>query len=247
MYNEAGNVRPLVQQIISALDRQAAFEIIIVDDASEDDTAGEVRALAGPTPALRLIRQARRSGQSTALWNGVRAARYPWIVTLDGDLQNNPDDIPGMLQTLQSTPAEQGIRLIIGHRQQRKDSGLRRLSSRVANGVRSRLLHDATPDTGCGLKLFERSAFLALPYFDHMHRFLPALMQQLGYSVLSVRVDHRPRIHGRSKYGISNRLWVGLTDLAGVAWLARRNRRVPATEELLAHLPGERPHDRLVC
>lgn len=247
MYNEAGNVRPLIQQIISALDRLAAFEIIVVDDASEDDTAGEVRALAGSTPVLRLIRHACRSGQSTALWNGVRAARYPWIVTLDGDLQNNPDDIPGMLQVLRATPAERRVRLIIGHRQQRKDSGLRHLSSRVANGVRRRLLHDATPDAGCGLKLFERSAFLELPYFDHMHRFLPALMQQLGYGVMSVRVDHRPRIHGRSKYGINNRLWVGLIDLAGVAWLARRNRRVQATEELLAHSRREQPHDRLVC
>ncbi len=240
MYNEAGNVRPLVAEIITALNEQAPFEIIIVDDASEDETAGQVRALAETTPALRLIRHPRRSGQSTALWNGVRAARHPWIVSLDGDLQNDPADIPGMLQALRTARAESQVRLIIGHRQQRQDSWLRRLSSRVANGVRGRLLGDATPDTGCGLKLFERSTFLALPYFNHMHRFLPALVQQLGYGVLSVPVSHRPRIHGRSKYGVSNRLWAGLVDLAGVAWLARRNRRIPATEEFLVPYSGEK-------
>jgi dolichol-phosphate mannosyltransferase len=162
----------------------------------------------------------------------VRAARADWILTLDGDGQNDPADIPALIERLHEHPASgQSLQLVMGHRAKRQDSWLRRLSSRVANGVRSRLLRDATPDSGCGLKLFSRQGFLELPYFDHMHRFLPALVQRNGGAVVSVRVNHRPRTRGRSKYGLHNRLWVGIVDLFGVSWLLRRA-KLPEVNEL---------------
>lgn len=221
VYNEARNVQPLVQEISQVLAARSDWELIYVDDGSDDDTMAELRRVQHFCPALRVLRHQSRSGQSSALLTGVRAARAAWIVTLDGDGQNDPADIPRLMERLGVNAGLQPL-LLAGHRTLRRDNWLRRASSRIANGVRCRLLHDGTPDTGCGLKLFPRELFLALPAFDHMHRFLPALMQRQGARVESVPVQHRPRQRGRSKYGINNRLWVGLVDLAGVMWLQRR-------------------------
>ncbi|HSN70624.1 MAG TPA: glycosyltransferase family 2 protein, partial [Steroidobacteraceae bacterium] len=205
-----------------ALRGRCEFELIYVDDGSTDATASIVRQVRdGAVPEIRLLRHERRSGQSTALATGVRAARFPWIATLDGDCQNDPADIPRLVEYLASH-AESGLKLVMGNRSVRHDSWLRRLSSRVANGVRGWLLEDGTPDTGCGIKLFERETFIDLPRFDHMHRFLPALFQRAGAGVASLPVAHRARTRGTSKYGLFDRLWVGITDLFGVMWLIRR-------------------------
>lgn len=222
--NEAGNVEPLAAEIMQALTHLQPYEIIFVDDGSTDDTAERVRRLKELHPVVRLLRTSRRSGQSAAVRSGVHAARAEWIATLDGDGQNDPADIPALLQA-HVNAADPRLGLVIGHRTTRRDNSLRRWSSRIANGVRGRLLHDGTPDTGCGLKVFRRATFLELPYFDHMHRFLPALVQRTGRRVLSLPVRHRPRGAGRSKYGVRNRLWVGIVDLFGVMWLIRRHPR----------------------
>ena len=220
--NEADNIRPLVAEIRNALDGHCEYEVVYVDDGSDDTTAQELRALSAEFPRLRSLRHARNCGQSTGLRTGVRAARADWVVTLDGDGQNDPADIPKLIERLRDGTAPTNLQLIIGHRAKRHDSWLRRVSSKVANRVRAALLKDATPDSGCGLKVFSRQAFLDLPYFDHMHRFLPALFQRNGGAVISVEVNHRPRTRGVSKYGLHNRLWVGITDLFGVMWLLRR-------------------------
>lgn len=222
VYNEAGNICPLVEQIQTALVGRGDWELLYVDDGSDDGTREELYRAQANCAQLRVLQHAQRSGQSSALLTGVRAARAAWIITLDGDGQNDPADIPLLIDRLmiEHTPSA-GI-MLVGHRTQRRDNWLKRVSSWIANGVRSRLLKDATPDTGCGLKLLPRDLFLALPAFDHMHRFLPALMQRQGAQVLSVPVRHRSRACGVSKYGVHNRLWVGLVDLAGVMWLQRR-------------------------
>lgn len=237
VYNEAGNVQPLVAEISRAMDDAGAFEIICVDDGSDDATRCELRELRRHCPALRVLRHHRRNGQSGALLSGVRAARAPWIITLDGDGQNDPADIPLLIARLGIRGPLTQRRMLIGYRTERRDNALRRWSSRVANAVRSRLLQDATPDTGCGLKLFPRDAFLSLPAFDHMHRFIPALMQRQGVTVESIPVRHRPRRRGTSKYGLHDRLWAGLVDMAGVMWLQRRRLDAPlAADGRLAHL-----------
>ncbi|MBK6334226.1 MAG: glycosyltransferase family 2 protein [Betaproteobacteria bacterium] len=223
--NEAENIEPLVREIAAALSGLRAFEIVYVDDGSDDGTHAELERLAASLPQLRHLRHVRSCGQSTAILTGVHSARHPWVATLDGDGQNDPADIPRLLERLAAAQPEENLQMLAGWRAARRDTWLRRLSSRVANGVRSRVLRDATPDTGCGLKLFARDTFLALPYFDHMHRFLPALVQRQGGRVESIVVSHRPRTRGRSKYGVHNRLWVGIVDLFGVAWLMRRARR----------------------
>ncbi|HEX6944624.1 MAG TPA: glycosyltransferase family 2 protein [Casimicrobiaceae bacterium] len=222
--NEAGNIAPLVDEIAAALAPLAAFEIVYVDDGSDDATPAELRELRGRVPQLRVVRHERSCGQSTAIVTGVLAARHPWIATLDGDGQNDPADIRRLLDRLASAQPGENLQLLCGWRAQRQDTWLRRLSSRVANGVRGRVLRDRTPDTGCGLKVFPREVFLRLPYFDHMHRFLPALVQRHGGTVESVVVSHRPRTRGRSKYGLFDRLWVGIVDLFGVGWLIARSR-----------------------
>jgi dolichol-phosphate mannosyltransferase len=219
--NEAENVVPLGLEIQAALAEREAFEVIFVDDGSTDGTAGQVLALRARVPQTRLIKHSRRSGQSIALHTGVRAARGEWVATLDGDGQNDPADIPQLLLAIERSPDVQ-LKLVMGHRKARQDTWVRKVSSRIANGVRARLLHDATPDTGCGIKLLHRETFLELPVFNHMHRFLPALYQRTGARVVSVPVRHRPRTRGQSKYGIGNRLWVGIVDLFGVRWLIRR-------------------------
>lgn len=230
--DEAENVVPLAQEIAAALRGRTAFEVIFVDDGSSDDTAERVRnARARGLPELRLLRHAARSGQSAAVRSGVRAARAAWIATLDGDGQNDPADLRRLLAA-RDEPANSEVLLFIGNRVTRRDTWLRRVSSRIANGVRAGLLGDGTPDTGCGIKLFHRETFLTLPAFDHMHRFLPALFQRAGSRVISVPVSHRPRMRGRSKYGVHNRLWIGIVDLFGVMWLKARNPRgVTVVEE----------------
>jgi dolichol-phosphate mannosyltransferase len=222
--NEAENIAPLIEEIVRALDGQAEFEIVYVDDGSDDDTPRVLAGMAEKVPGLRVYRHARSCGQSTAVTTGVLQARFPWIATLDGDGQNDPADIPKLLARLRIATTGEDLHMLAGWRSKRQDTWLRRLSSRVANGVRSRLLRDNTPDTGCGLKVFSRETFLRLPYFNHMHRFLPALVQRHGGRVVSVEVNHRPRERGTSKYGVHNRLWVGIVDLFGVMWLLRRAR-----------------------
>ena len=219
-HNEAGSLPALVVETLAALRGVCDFEIVCVDDASTDGTADALQALRPQAPELRVLRHASRSGQSTAIRSGVRAARGAWIATLDGDGQNDPADIPRLLRARDATASD--VRLFAGWRVHRRDSGGKRWASRWANAIRARLLHDDTPDTGCGTKLFERSAFLDLPYFDHMHRYLPALMQRAGWRTLSVPVNHRPRASGISKYDNLGRALAGIVDLRGVAWLIRR-------------------------
>ena len=230
--NERDNVLPLAREIHDALDGHWRHETIFVDDGSTDGTAAAVRtARADGMPQIRLIRHAVRSGQSAAIATGVRAARAPWIATLDGDGQNDPADIPQLLAVARGATSPR-LRLVMGNRTTRRDTWLRRLSSRVANGVRGRLLRDGTPDTGCGIKVFDRAVFLDMPRFDHMHRFMPALFLREGCEVVSVPVNHRQRTRGTSKYGLHNRLWVGIVDLGGMMWLIRRaSPRIPIDEE----------------
>lgn len=224
--NEAGNIRPLLEEIRTALDGVVKYEIIYVDDGSTDDTLLQLKAMQAELPQLRVLRHARSCGQSTAIRSGVKAARGEWIATLDGDGQNDPADIPKLIAAV-----EEGVHLVGGNRRHaRRDSWIKRISSVIANGVRSRILHDSTPDTGCGLKLFRRDVFLDLPYFDHMHRFLPALVQRCGGRVVSVPVHHRPRERGVSNYGTLDRLLVGIVDLAGMLWLLRRAKRPEVSE-----------------
>lgn len=223
--NEAANIEPLIREILAATASLAACEIIYVDDGSTDATLVELKRVAESVPQLRILRHQESCGQSTAITTGVLAASHAWIATLDGDGQNDPADIPKLLHRLRHADPSEHLHMLVGWRAQRRDTWLRRVSSRVANGVRAYLLQDATPDTGCGLKVFSRETFLRLPYFDHMHRFLPALVQRHGGRVESVVVNHRPRQRGTSKYGLFDRLWVGIVDLFGVSWLMRRSKR----------------------
>jgi dolichol-phosphate mannosyltransferase len=228
VYNEQDNILPLLAEIAAALRGRGAYEVVYVDDASSDGTLGVLTRARMLHPELRVLRHRERSGQSTAIRNGVKAARGRWIATLDGDGQNDPADIPKLRAMRDGSPPD--IRLFAGWRVNRQDSGSKRWASRWANAIRSRLLRDETPDTGCGIKLFERDAFLDLPYFDHMHRFLPALVQRAGWQVRSVPVNHRPRGTGISKYNNLNRALVGIADLRGVAWLIRRSKRTAVDE-----------------
>jgi dolichol-phosphate mannosyltransferase len=219
--NEAENVEPLVCEIDAALANRD-YEMLFVDDGSTDDTLAMLQRLKTMFPRLRVLQHSFRSGQSAGVASGVRAARAPWIATLDGDGQNDPADIPKLIAA-RDLPENASVKLFMGNRKaSRKDSAFRKLQSSIANGVRGSLLGDGTPDTGCGIKLFSREMFLELPRFDHMHRFLPALFQRQGSRVISVPVSHRPRTRGTSKYGMLNRLWVGIVDIIGVMWLRRR-------------------------
>ena len=228
VHNESGNVVPLLTEIAAALRGKTDFEIVYVDDSSRDDTLTVLKNAKSQFPELRVVRHLVQSGQSTAVRSGVKAARGSWIATLDGDGQNDPADIPKLLAMRDAST--ESIKLYAGWRVDRKDTGSKRWASRFANAIRSRLLRDETPDTGCGIKLFERCAFLDLPYFDHMHRYLPALMQRAGWQVKSVPVNHRPRGSGTSKYNNLNRAIVGISDLRGVAWLIRRSKRTAVEE-----------------
>jgi dolichol-phosphate mannosyltransferase len=220
-HNEALNVGALLEEVRHALAGRIDYEIVAVDDGSVDGTLPRLEDAARALPALRIVRHGRNAGQSTALLTGVRFARGPLVATLDGDGQNDPADIPALLELYRARKGARPL-LIAGQRTKRHDGFLTRVSSRIANAVRGAVLKDRTPDTGCGLKLFERETFLALPSFDHMHRFLPALVLRAGGEVHSLAVRHRPRTGGRSHYGVHNRLWTGIVDLLGVMWLMRR-------------------------
>ncbi len=225
--NEEDNIAPLIAEIRAALDGVVDYEIIYVNDGSTDATPQRLAEIKQTCPQLRVIRHEKSCGQSTAVRSGVKAAKGDWIATLDGDGQNDPADIPKLIAALAS-----GVELVGGNRRHaRRDTWIKRVSSVVANGVRSRMLNDSTPDTGCGLKLFSREVFLDLPYFDHMHRFLPALVIRRGGRVVSVPANHRPRERGVSNYGTLDRLMVGIVDLFGVMWLQRRAKRPEAREE----------------
>ena len=226
--NEADNVGPLTQEIAAALEGRWSFELIYVNDGSSDGTEAALVALKAERPWLRQVKHESSCGQSAAVRSGVAAARAATVATLDGDGQNDPSFIPALLTAL-----EQGtnIGLVAGQRVGRRASGFKRLQSRIANGVRGAILRDGTRDTGCGLKAFRRDAFLALPYFDGLHRFLPALVKREGYAIGYVDVVDRPRASGVSNYGMWDRLWVGILDLAGVWWLIRRKKHVPEISE----------------
>ena len=228
VFNEQDNVAPLLREIVAALRGRVAFEVLFVDDHSRDGTLAALQALRDEAPELRVMQHATQSGQSTAIRTGVKAARGAWIATLDGDGQNDPADIPKLLAERDAAAPE--VKLFAGWRVERRDSGSKRWASRWANAIRARMLRDDTPDTGCGIKLFERAAFLDLPYFDHMHRYLPALVQRSGWRTLSVPVRHRARTAGASKYNNLQRALVGLRDLRGVAWLIARSRRTAVRE-----------------
>jgi glycosyltransferase involved in cell wall biosynthesis len=229
--NEAGNIEPLIEEIAQALAQFAPFEVIYVNDGSTDGTSDELLRLMQTRPWLRQIAHAQSCGQSAAVRSGVRAARAPVIITLDGDGQNNPSFMPAFLRTLDE--AGEACGLVQGQRVGRKDTGFKRFQSRVANKVRGAILQDSTRDTGCGFKCFRRDVYLALPYFDALHRFMPALVRREGYSLAFVDVVDRPRLTGVSNYGFFDRLWVGIVDLAGVRWLISRRRRVPVAREVI--------------
>jgi len=228
--DEAENVAPLAREIAAAIAGQGEAEVIFVDDGSSDGTAGVLQALKTEIPTLRVIAHAQNAGQSRAVRTGVRAARGEIVVTLDGDGQNDPADIPKLVDAMRRGEASLG--LVSGVRAQRKDTMSRRLASRIANSVRQGLLHDGAVDSGCGLKAFKREAFLALPYFDHLHRFLITMMIREGYKVEFVDVNHRPRLHGQSKYTNFSRMMVSIADLVGVRWLQRRMRKMTHAKEL---------------
>jgi dolichol-phosphate mannosyltransferase len=228
--NEAENVGPLAEEIAAAMSGRWSFELVFVNDGSIDDTAAVLRQLMTERPWLRQVVHVRSCGQSAAVRTGVVASRAPLIATLDGDGQNDPSFIPALVRTLETGGPRVG--LIAGQRVGRRASGFKRWQSRIANAVRGAILRDATRDSGCGLKAFRREVFLALPYFDGLHRFLPALVKRDGYEVGHVDVIDRPRRHGRSNYGLWDRLWIGILDLAGVWWLIRRRKRVPQISEM---------------
>ena len=228
--DEAGNVVPLAREIAAALAGER-YEAIFVDDGSSDATAAELLTLKGQMP-LRIVVHGKNLGQSRALRTGVRAAKGHLVVTLDGDGQNDPADIPRLVAAFRGAAIDPAFGMVAGERTKRQDSWRKRAASRAGNRVRQWLLKDNAKDTGCGLKAFRREAFLALPYFDHMHRYLITLMLREGYEVRFMPVGHRPRGAGRSKYGVWDRALVGLADVIGAMWLKRRHRGPDTTEEL---------------
>ncbi|ESS73240.1 undecaprenyl-phosphate 4-deoxy-4-formamido-L-arabinose transferase ArnC [Methyloglobulus morosus KoM1] len=232
VHNEADNIVPLLEEIVGVMHGADVYEIIVVDDGSNDQTSQVLKQALQQVATLRVIQHELSCGQSTAVYTGVKAAQYPIIATLDGDGQNDPADIPRLYDLLmQQNKANSDLWMVAGWRNKRQDSVWKLFSSKFANTVRSGLLGDNTPDTGCGLKVFLRGKFLELPYFDHMHRFLPALVIRAGGRVISEPVNHRARSQGYSKYGTLDRLWAGVTDLVGVIWLKKRA-KLPVTKEL---------------
>ncbi len=228
--NEAGNITPLITEIAAALDGLWPYEIIYVNDGSTDDTAQRLADEMARRPNLRVLRHEKSSGQSAAVRSGIRAARGGMVATLDGDGQNNPAFLPDLLAALEKGGA--GVGLVAGQRVGRKDTGFKKLQSRIANKIRNAVLKDGTRDTGCGLKAVRRDVFLMMPYFDGLHRFLPALVRREGYDIAYIDVIDRPRHSGISNYGFFDRLWIGIMDLAGVWWLIRRKKPTPVAIEV---------------
>ena len=228
--NEAENIAPVIGEIAAALDGRWNYEIIYVDDGSTDATPERLASAMKSRPNLRQVRHAASTGQSAAVRSGVRAAHGAIVATLDGDGQNNPAFLPALISAIEQGGERTG--LAAGQRVGRKDTGFKKIQSRIANSVRNSILHDGTRDTGCGLKAFRREVFLALPYFDGLHRFLPALVRREGYDIVYVDVIDRPRHSGVSNYGFFDRLWIGIMDLAGVWWLIRRKKPTPVATEV---------------
>jgi dolichol-phosphate mannosyltransferase len=228
--NEADNVAPLIAEITAALDGRWAYEIIYVNDGSTDATGERLAAAMKQRGNLRQIRHATSSGQSAAVRSGVRAARGAIVATLDGDGQNNPAFLPDLIKAIEGGGERMG--LVAGQRVGRQDTGFKKMQSRIANGIRNGILRDGTRDTGCGLKAFRREVFLMMPYFDGLHRFLPALVRREGYEIAYVDVIDRPRHSGVSNYGFFDRLWIGIMDLGGVWWLIRRKKPTPVATEV---------------
>lgn len=232
MRNEADNIAPLIEEITAALDSRWDYEIIYVNDGSTDTTGERLKAIMAQRGNLRQLRHAKSGGQSAAVRSGVRAARGAIVATLDGDGQNNPAFLPDLIAAVEKGAH---VGLAAGQRVGRKDTGFKKFQSRVANKVRNSILKDGTRDTGCGLKAFRREVFLAMPYFDGLHRFLPALVRREGYEIAYVDVIDRPRRSGVSNYGFFDRLWIGIMDLAGVWWLIRRKKPTPDVTEVTPH------------
>ncbi len=229
--NEEDNITSLAHEIAGIRKEEDSFEVIFVDDHSTDRTPEIIKDLTDRFSWVRTVRLSRQSGQSAALWHGVHASRFPLIASMDGDGQNDPADIGEMINVYQKLSTDNLCCLVNGWRTGRQDSGWRKFCSRIANSIRSRLLKDNTPDSGCGIKIFSRETFLALPAFTHMHRFLPALVRQRGGKVVSVPVNHRTRKSGKSHYGTMDRLFAGILDLLGVLWLGKRAIRLDLAGE----------------
>lgn len=231
VYNEAGNVALLAGEIHAALDGRA-YEMIFVDDASTDDTKAILLGLKAKFPALRALSHRQNAGQSRTIRTGAEAAKGHILATLDGDGQNDPADLPDLYRRLLRADAPRGLGMVIGQRINRRDGLAKRLASKLGNGVRRAILKDGNDDSACGIKAISRDLFLKLPYFDHMHRFMPALVQAHGHHVETLRVNHRPRQAGVSKYGNLSRAFSGLRDIRGVLWLAKRRKKTGGIDEL---------------
>ncbi|MEM9938540.1 MAG: glycosyltransferase family 2 protein [Pseudomonadota bacterium] len=231
MHNESGNAAQLISEIAAALEGRA-YEMVITDDASTDDTRVVLAGLKDTYPQLRVLSHRQNAGQSRALRSAIQAARAPVVGTLDGDGQNDPADLPALYRNLTRADAPEKLNMVMGRRASRKDTAWKRFGSRFANGIRKWMLKDNCTDSGCGIKVMKRDAFLSLPYFDHMHRYMPALMNAEGYDVEFMDVNHRERGAGQSKYTNFGRLWAALSDLRGVMWLIRRRRNPGAADEI---------------
>ena len=228
--NEAKSILELIENIEFVLAKDLEFEIIVVDDGSTDNTRQVVLSAMKVRPHCRLLANELRAGQSAAVHSGVQAAQGEIVCTLDGDGQNPPSELPKLIAPLKNPEESVNLGLVAGQRTKRQDSFSKRLASKFANGVRSHVLNDDTVDTGCGLKAFRRDAFLELPYFNHMHRYLPALFKRSGWRIVHVDVEHRPRKHGKSNYSNLQRGLVGIFDMLGVYWLIKRKKAVAAKE-----------------
>lgn len=218
VYNEVDNVEKLFEEILQVPDiKKCDFEIIFVNDGSTDGTKEKLQSLSlGHKSLLQVISHTNNYGQSAALLTGARFAKFPVLITMDGDGQNDPNDIPKLFNSFKMN------NVVLGIRKKRNDNLSKKISSFIGNSIRQKILNDQCKDTGCSLKIFSRKSFLELPYFNHMHRFLPALFKRAGYQLTTVEVNHRPRCHGTSKYGVMNRLFVGIYDLIGMRWLLKR-------------------------
>lgn len=231
MFDEAGGARRLVEEISAAL-AGIDHEIIAVDDRSRDKTVDELIAARKSAPQLRIVRHGENAGQSRAVRTGILCARAPIIATLDGDGQNDPADITSLYRTLVREGASELLAMVAGERRNRFDAAAKKTASKLANMIRRAILDDGSADTGCGLKVFYRDAYLRLPFFDHSHRYLPALMKREGFGVEFMPVSHRAREHGASKYNNLGRLAVAFRDILGVVWLKARARSPLTISEL---------------